>query len=112
VSKSVKFELKKKTIFIFLSVEEGCLQPWLRRNNCCCSRWLLLKSLKSVLPLLRIEGCCWKCKGVADASGCALGEEERKEVFPLLLLLLACICSQLLELLMTLLLWLAHAHGA
>jgi hypothetical protein len=64
-----------------------------------------------VLPLLRIEGCCWKCKGVADASGCALGEEERKEVFPLLLLL-ACICSQLLELLMTLLLWLVHAHGA
>jgi hypothetical protein len=32
-------------------------------------------------------------------------------VFPLLLLL-ACICSQLLELLMTLLLWLVHAHGA
>jgi hypothetical protein len=32
-----------------------------------------------VLPLLRIEGYCWKCKGVADAGGCALGKEERKK---------------------------------
>jgi hypothetical protein len=75
--------LSLSTVFIVASVEEGCLQPWLRRNNCCCSLWLLLKSLKSVLPLLRIEGCCWKCKGVADARGCALGKEERKEGFPL-----------------------------
>jgi hypothetical protein len=105
------FSLSLSTGFIVASVEKGCLQAWLRRNNCCCSQWLLLKSLKFVLPLLRIEGYCWKCKGVADAGGCALGKEERKKGFPLLLLL-ACICSQLLELLMTLLLWLVHAHGA
>ena len=66
--------------FSHASAEEGGLQPWLRRNNCCCSRCLLLKSLKFVLPLLKREGCCWKYRGVADAGGCCFrrGGKERR----------------------------------
>jgi len=71
---------------------------------CCWSRWLLLKLLKSVLPLLRREGCCWKCKGVAGA-GSWCSRWGGKEVWPMaemeetpMLLLLAGACSRLLEL--------------
>ena len=33
-----------------------------------------------MLPLLRREGCCGKCRGVADADGCCyrLGGKERR----------------------------------
>jgi hypothetical protein len=63
----------------------------------------LFRSLKFMLPLLRGEGCCWKCRGVADADGCCFRRGGRKEESPLMLPL-ACIFSWLRKLLMMLLL--------
>jgi len=54
--------LSLSTSLVVASAEEGWLQPWSRRNSCFCSRWLLLKLLKSMLSLLRRESRCWQCR--------------------------------------------------
>jgi hypothetical protein len=50
-----------------------------------------------VLPLLRREGCCWKCRGMADAGGCCFRRGGKEEGLPLLLLLLLILAANNVE---------------